>query len=102
MECQVSQQGDTVLFRLSGKVDEQGAELLKQHFKALSLHKVRHLTIDMAECSYMGSSGIGKLLLFYKHLAGHDGTLALIEVPGAIAQLFRELKLDTLFTISPA
>jgi len=102
MECEVIRQGDTVRFQLAGKLDEKGAELLKQQFNSLPLRQIRELTIDMTSCSYIGSSGIGKLLLFYKHLAGHDGRLHLENVPVATFQLLKELKLDTLFKITSA
>ncbi|MDH5298649.1 MAG: STAS domain-containing protein [Desulfobulbaceae bacterium] len=102
MECQVSQQGDIVRFHIKGRIDEAGAERIKQQFKCLHLHLIRQLIIDLEECSYIGSSGIGKLLLFYKHLAGHNGTLSLEKVTPAIGDLLKELKLDTLFEISPA
>lgn len=102
MECDTHQHGDTVRFLLKGKVDESGAELLNQRFNQLQLSQVRELAIDMTACSYIGSSGIGKLLLFYKHLASHDGTLRLENVPPATCELLRELKLDTLFAITPA
>ena len=102
MECDIQRQGDTIRFLLKGRVDEAGAELLKQRFNQLQLSQVRELAIDMAGCGYIGSSGIGKLLLFYKHLAAHNGTLRLANVPETICELLRELKLDTLFTITPA
>ena len=102
MECDTLQQGTTVRFLLTGKVDEAGAELLKQRFNTLQLRQVQELIIDMAACSYIGSSGIGKLLLFYKHLAAHGGTLHLENVPPTTFELLKELKLDTLFSIKPA
>lgn len=102
MDCNVTQQGETVHFRLTGKVDEEGAELLKRHFTCLQLTSVKELVIDMQGCSAIGSSGIGKMLLFYKHLAAHQATMRLEHVPRATYELLRELKLHTLFEITVA
>jgi len=100
MDCHVTQQDGTVFFRLTGKVDEEGAEFLKRQFNSLQLPLVKELIIDMRDSSSIGSSGIGKMLLFYKHLAGHHATIRLEHVPRATYELLRELKLHTLFDIT--
>lgn len=100
MTCETTMQGETVFFTLSGTVDEEGAATLKQQFNTLHHSRVKELVIDMANVRYMGSSGIGKLLLFYKNMAGHKGTIRLVRVPQPLFDLFAELRLDTLFPIS--
>ncbi|MGV1099083.1 STAS domain-containing protein [Thiovibrio sp. JS02] len=100
MTCEISQQGETVLFTLSGIIDEEGAMTLKRQFNALKHAEVRELVIDLAGVSQIGSSGIGKLLLFYKNMAARKGTVRLARVPRPIHELFTELRLDTLFPMS--
>lgn len=100
MTCETATQGETVSFTLSGTIDEEGAAALKQQFNTLPHTQIKELVIDLAGVSHIGSSGIGKLLLFYKNMAAHNGTLRLTRVPQPIHDLFTELRLDTLFSMS--
>lgn len=99
MTCETTVQGETVFFTLSGTIDEEGAAALKQQFNALPHSQIKELVIDLAEVSHIGSSGIGKLLLFYKNIAARKGTIRLVRVPRPIHDLFTELRLDTLFAM---
>ena len=100
LTCETTIQGETVFFTLSGTIDEEGAAALKKQFNALPKSQIKELVIDLAAVSHIGSSGIGKLLLFYKHIATRNGTIRLIRVPQPIHDLFTELRLDTLFSMS--
>jgi len=100
MTCETTTQGETVFFTLSGTIDEKGAAALKEQFNTLTHSQIKELVIDLAEVSHIGSSGIGKLLLFYKNIAAHKGTIRLVRVPQPIHDLFTELRLDTLFSMS--
>jgi len=100
MKLQIDQQGDSATIRVLGNMDEAGAEELKKSFAAMDLAVVKTVTVDLAEVEVMGSSAIGKLLLFYKHLAQNNGRLKVCGLAPHIHDLFKELKLDTLFTIS--
>ncbi|HIJ78413.1 MAG: STAS domain-containing protein [Desulfobulbaceae bacterium] len=85
---------------LAGIIDEKGADELKSNFKAIDLASTKKVIIDCRQISHIGSSGIGKILLLYKHLATAGGTLSVINLGTDLFELFKELKLDTLFTIS--
>lgn len=100
MICEVSRHGATACLTIKGTVYENDAKLLKQQFKGLPIEQLREVVIDLGGVSYFGSSGIGKLLLFYKNLAATNGTLRLTRTPDHLAQLFRDLRLDSLFEIN--
>ena len=100
MELKVSQSGSRTVFEVQGDIDERGAETLKNHFKQLPLTTVKELVIDLGKVNHIGSSGIGKLLLFYKNLGMHGGTITIANVSDAIYQLLTELKLNSIFTIT--
>jgi anti-sigma B factor antagonist len=100
MTCKTSAQGESVFFTLSGTIDEEGAAALKQQFNTIQYSRIRELVIDLADVGYSGSSGIGKLLLCYKNMAAHKGTIRLVRMPRPIHDLFKELRLDTLFAMS--
>jgi anti-sigma B factor antagonist len=85
---------------LSGHVDEQGAEELKKTIRDLDLGQVKDVTIDFREAQRIGSAGIGQLLLLYKNLAVAGGGLTVENLSPTLFELFKGLKLDTLFTLS--
>lgn len=99
MEIIVKQEGKTVVIELAGGIDEQGAEKLKESFASMSVRDVEGVTIQFNKVTYIGSSGIGKLLLFYKNLGVQHIPLRVTGVPGHIHELFLELKLDTIFQV---
>ncbi len=100
MEVNVTQEGSSARFTLNGKIDESGAEELKARFLSLNRAALKEVVFDFKGVSHIGSAGIGKLLLFYKELAVSGGNIRITNVSDAIRDLFRVLKLDTIFTIS--
>lgn len=94
------QQNNQVFLRVNGAIDQEGAEELKHHFSSLQLGDVSRVVIDLAGVRQIGSSGIGKILLFYKNLGMSGGKLEVVNLASHIHELFVELKLDTLFTVS--
>lgn len=99
MEIVTENRDQTVILRVNGRVDEKGAEELKNSFSALSLSGISQVHVDFQNLQYIGSSGIGKLLLFYKNLGVQHIQLRVINTPPAIHELMKELKLDTVFSI---
>ncbi|MEW6595718.1 MAG: STAS domain-containing protein [Thermodesulfobacteriota bacterium] len=102
MEITVTQNAGRARLTIKGDIDEKGAENLKAEIARLNLNELLEVTLDLGEVPYIGSSGIGKILLLYKHLAARDGRLRLERVTPNVLELMRELKLDTLFAITAA
>ncbi len=100
LDVSVSQQGKRVVLQVMGTIDEKGAEALRQHFSDLPLDQLEEVVLDMAGVPQIGSSGIGKILLFYKNLGLGGGRLMVTNLAPHLYELFCELKLDTLFTVS--
>jgi anti-anti-sigma factor len=101
MEINIAQEGDKrVRFVISGKIDEAGAEKLKARFMELNRSALNEAVFDLKNVNHIGSAGIGKLLLFYKDLAVNGGGIRIVNVPSSIYDLFKVLKLDTIFDVS--
>lgn len=100
MQIEATQHNDKACIFIDGFVDEKGAEQLKQKITQLPLASLRKVEIDCGKVKHIGSSGIGKLLLLYKQLASHGGNMKVINLSGPLFELFTELKMDTLFTIT--
>lgn len=99
MALQVKTEQSTIVIQLNGKIDEKGAEEIKKTFISLPLENIKEVHLDLHQLNYIGSSGIGKILLLYKNLGVKGIRLRLSGVPSHIFELFKELKLDTIFPI---
>lgn len=91
---------DAIRLTVSGNVDEKGAADLKTGFEGLNLSGQKTVAFDFAKVTYIGSAGLGKLLLFYKKLATAGIEMRVENSPSDIRELLKELHLDTLFTVS--
>lgn len=100
MELKVVQSGDRVRFEIKGNVNESGAADLKHHFRQLNLSSIKEIVFDFSGVDHIGSAGIGKLLLIYKDFSVTGGKIRVEHVSGPIFDLFKLLKLDTIFNIS--
>lgn len=102
MELTVSTNGDRVNITVVGSIDERGAEDLKRRFLELDVKNTKEVIFDFSGVTFIGSAGIGKLLLFYKNLASHGGSIAIENMRKDLFTMFKVVKLDNIFNISPA
>ncbi len=102
MELSIQTKDDRAVFTIKGNIDEQGAEELKRRFREQNIAKLKEVVFDFRHVIHIGSAGIGKLLLFYKDLAIHDGRIVIQNASPTIYELFNVLKLNSIFTIQKA
>ncbi len=99
MELKASTDGNRVSLLITGIIDDAGAAQLKEAFQRID-HSVMEVILDFSGVSHIGSAGLGKLLLLYKNLAARGGLIRIQGLSGMLRDLFRELKLDTLFQLA--
>jgi anti-anti-sigma factor len=99
MDFKTTREVNSARLTVTGEIDEKGAEEFKARLQELLTGNIKEVVIDFDGVNYIGSSGIGKLLLFYKNLAVHGGQVQVVNIKTDIYQLFVELKLDSIFTI---
>lgn len=100
MELKIVAQQDRVRIEIAGNIDERGAEELKRRFLDMDLSSLREVTLDFGGVTFIGSSGIGKLLLLYKNLSPHGGTVRIDNMSKDIYTMFKVVKLDKIFRIA--
>lgn len=66
MDFRITHNVNSARLTVTGEIDEKGAEEFKGRLQELLGGKIKEVTIDFDGVNYIGSSGIGKLLLFYK------------------------------------
>ena len=99
MNVKLTVEGLKTLMEVSGSVDIPGAEYLKKSLTKVLESDSTENVIDFREVSFIGSSGIGKLLLFYKNFTAKGGKISIINMNKEITMLFKAIKLDKLFNI---
>ncbi len=102
MDCKLDMAEGTVRITLGGRIDEAGAEELKKHLQQVTAQTVTDAVLDLAQVTYFGSAGVGKLLLFYKAVASREGKISIVNIPRDIYQHFKRVQLDEIFALSPA
>ncbi len=102
MEINFNPQDDTAQIELIGSIDESGAETLKRRFLEMDVSNLKEVVFDFTGVTFIGSAGIGKLLLFYKKLAPHGGQIVIKGMNKDIYTMFKVVKLDKIFSIKSA
>ena len=100
IDIRISHTGQSATVHVMGVVDEQGAAAMKESFEGVTLNGVSEVVFDLQNVTYIGSAGLGKLLLFYKKLSTEGIKMRVNTVAGTVRDTLMELKLNTLFTIN--
>lgn len=101
MDVTTKMSGDTLIVKVTGAVDTPAAEILRTELNKIAMQKPAKVIMDLSMVPTMGSSGIGKILMFFKTL---DSSKVGFEIKGIHENLygiFKAVKLDKLFPISP-
>ena len=92
--------GDTLFVKIIGGVDTSAAEILKSKLKEIILQKPQKVVLDLSMVPTMGSSGIGKILMFFKSLKEGNSIFEIKGIHENLYSFFKVIKLDKLFPIS--
>ena len=99
MDINVNVEGTTAEIKVSGIIDNDNAEELKKHLSDVQDKNVKDATLDLSLVPSITSSGIGKLLVFYKALDSKGGKITIDGIHSNLLKLFKSIKLDKLFDI---
>lgn len=100
MTTNVQNTAGSIVITVRGDIDHTGAESLKNTFSQINLAGISAVAFNFANVDYIGSSGLGKLLLFYKRLSASGIKMRVESASPRVRELLKELKMDTLFTVS--
>lgn len=102
MEIETRKESGLTRLVMDGDIDEQGAEILNERFRALSKTELKGVVLDFQKVGYIGSSGIGQLILIYKNLATSGGKVRIENARKAVYDLLVELHIDKVIEVSRA
>jgi anti-sigma B factor antagonist len=100
MAIRITNEAGNINIIVDGIIDATSAEELKNTFNQLQTAPTPSVILNLNGVSQIGSSGIGKILLFYKNLAIKNSRLEVSGLSPMLYELFHELKFDSLFPLS--
>ncbi|RLB01055.1 MAG: hypothetical protein DRG37_00930 [Deltaproteobacteria bacterium] len=102
MQVKTSQDNGQVIIKVSGNVDTKAAEELRSELARVLQMTPTKVTMNLKMVPSIGSSGIGKILVFFKELNKRQASFEIKGIQENIHELFKAIKLDKLFPITKA
>ena len=88
------------MMKIEGSVSSEDVWTLKEKLNEVLDSNVKILEMDLSMCKSMCSSGIGKILFFYRDFQEKKGHFEIVKSSSSIYDLFTTIKLNQLFPIS--
>lgn len=100
MTIDPSTAGGVLTLKISGLIDLAGSPKLREKLHEVAGTKPPAVVIDLAEVTYIDSSGLATLIEFYRELNTAKGRLALCGLQPRVRTVFDLVRLNELFQIS--
>ena len=65
----------------------------------MDISALKEIVLDFSGVTFIGSAGIGKLLLLYKNVVVHGGIITIENMSKDIYTMFKVVKLDKIFNL---
>ena len=99
MQYQIVESNSTATIYLSGKLYLQYIEPLRFDLVQALEKGAKWLTVNLAEVTYIDSSGLSLFVMLHKCAEQLHGSLTLRGAHGMVQEIFKRTQLDTLLSI---
>lgn len=100
LNIQTEEKDGLIKASIEGRIDNEGTQAFQDNLDSILEMSGKKIILDLSGLEFINSSGIGKLLIFYKK-ARHSGTETEIQgISEELFSLFRAIRLDKLITIN--
>ncbi|MBP7461265.1 MAG: STAS domain-containing protein [Candidatus Delongbacteria bacterium] len=99
MKVDLTATQDAMILRIDGEIEIREAEELKSYFSQLAVKATGRIILDFDLVTFIGSSGIGKLLSLYKNVNSRGIPIEIINLNENLYNLFLSFKLDKHFVL---
>jgi anti-anti-sigma factor len=93
-------QGRTEVLRVRGRLDARTVPLLMERASAVQASGL-NLVLNLAEVTFIGSSGVGSILVLVEQFQEQGGSVRLASLSAPVASVLALLNLDQFLTIDP-
>lgn len=100
MNIDLSISENVASMKIEGILNSENAHVLQEKLSEVMASKATLLELDLLDCRNISSTGIGKILLFYKDFISTGGEIEVIRSSNSVYELFSMLKLNQLFTVN--
>lgn len=101
IEVNIETRDGAAIVRPRGDVDLQRSPVLREQLKAVSDKRPKRLVVDLADVSYMDSSGVATLVEAMQLARRGKYPLVLCSLQDRVKSIFEIARLDTVFQIAP-
>jgi anti-sigma B factor antagonist len=102
LEIEVQDSEDRTLVTLSGELDASTASFLYDKLSDLEVEDTQNVMLDLAQVTFMDSTGLAVIVTEHKRLQHSNGTLTIFSPPSSVRRLFEITGLTTVLDIVPA
>ena len=100
MDIELEKNQDTVKIIIDGNIDTDGGQQLSAKFQEImEMDDVNKVIFDLITVKTTTSSGIGKILNFFKYIDAHGGSMEINGISDSLYEQFLEIHLDRIFPI---
>ncbi|HQO47264.1 MAG TPA: STAS domain-containing protein [Candidatus Cloacimonas sp.] len=100
MNIELVLNGKVAKMRIEGILNSENAYLLQEKLTEVLNSEATLLELDLLDCRNISSTGIGKIVLFYKDFITKGGEIEVVRSSNSVYELFSMLKLNQLFTVN--
>ena len=101
MDISIEISGPTALVDVAGDIEAGNASQLRYQVDTVLVDGVRNVVMDIAQVSFMDSSGIATLVQVFKKVREGQGSFHLCNVAPQVLRVFELTQLDRVFSIFP-
>ncbi len=100
MNIELTISGNIAAMKIDGILNSENAHVLQEKLSEVMQSEAKVLELDLLDCRNISSTGIGKILLFYKDFISKGGDIEVVRSSNSVYELFTMLKLNQLFTVN--
>jgi len=101
MDIELDKKGDALRIVIDGNIDTDGGHKLAVSLQeAMEMDGVKTVVLDLTTVRTITSSGIGKIMNFFKFIDGKKGNMSVKGISDQLYKQFMEIHLDRIFPIT--
>jgi anti-sigma B factor antagonist len=101
MDIELDKKGDSLRIVIDGNIDTDGGHKLAVALQeAMEMEGVKAVVFDLTTVRTITSSGIGKIMNFFKFIDGRKGAMTVKGISEQLYKQFMEIHLDRIFPIT--
>jgi anti-anti-sigma factor len=101
MDIELDKKGDSLRIVIDGNIDTDGGHKLAVALQeAMEMDGVKSVAFDLTTVRTITSSGIGKIMNFFKYIDGRKGSMSVKGISEQLYKQFMEIHLDRIFPVA--